>query len=61
MRIKEEDITKLKAFYTIRGDGVAHVRLDKLTKSKEFQASLERLASYSQTKTNKDEEIAPAQ
>ncbi|MDT8310216.1 MAG: hypothetical protein RQ732_02105 [Methylophaga sp.] len=46
MKVRQEDIQKLKDFYHIRGDGVARLNIEKAVKSAEFQDSLKRLADY---------------
>lgn len=46
MKVKQEDIQKLKDYYHIRGDGVARLNIEKAVKSAEFRDSLKRLADY---------------
>ncbi|AOS96134.1 hypothetical protein AUP74_00665 [Microbulbifer aggregans] len=43
--ITDRRIKVLNDFYEIKGDGIAHARIDQLKSSKEFRASVNNLAS----------------
>lgn len=56
MKVRQEDIQKLKDFYHIRGDGVARLNIEKAVKSPEFQDSLRKLADYAPEPTSTSNE-----